>query len=285
MKENLFLSALHVLPKRTLSRLMGSFARSPLSRRLIPFYIRRFDVDLSQVEKPASQYESLMEFFVRGLKEGARPVDPDPRMVVSPVDGTVSQAGTVEEDTLIQAKGVQYSLEALLGGAGTDVDSFRGGSYLTVYLSPRDYHRIHTPVAGRVTHLTWIPGTLFPVNEMGVRRIPGLFTRNERLITYMETKAGRMALVKVGATNVGSIRVSYDPDILTNRRGKKSPVRREYREIAVWEKGEEMGRFEFGSTVILLFQARSVQWLEPIRPGGRVQMGQPIGQLIDVPES
>jgi phosphatidylserine decarboxylase len=281
MKEKAFLYGLHLLPKRAMSRWIGSFTRSPLSRRLIPLYVRWFAVDLSQVEKPISKYDSLMEFFVRGLKEGARPVDPDPQVVISPVDGTVSQMGQVEADTLLQAKGVSYSLSALLGGREEEVRRFRGGSYLTVYLSPRDYHRIHTPVSGRVRHLTWIPGTLFPVNEIGVRRIPQLFTRNERLITYMETKAGWIAIVKVGATNVGSIRVLYEPDLMTNRIGKKTTVHRTYPDTdsKPWEKGEEIGRFEFGSTVILLFQAEAIQWLEGVQPGLQVQMGQPIGRL------
>ncbi|PTM59697.1 archaetidylserine decarboxylase [Desmospora activa] len=278
MKEKLLLSGLYLLPTRLLSRWVGRFARTPFSRRVIPYFIRRFDVDLAQVEKPVTQYETLMDFFVRGLKEGSRPVDRDPVSVVCPVDGTVSQVGTIQGDNLIQAKGVDYSLEALLGGDKNDVNAFRGGTFLTLYLSPRDYHRIHTPVAGRVTHLTWIPGTLFPVNQLGVKRIPGLFTKNERLITYMETTAGRMALIKVGATNVGSIRVTYDAEIGTNRSGQKRMLRREYK-VPPKEKGEEIGRFEFGSTVILLFPAQRVEWLDEIKPGSNVLMGQRIGRL------
>lgn len=284
MKEKLFLSGLYVLPKRLISRWVGRFARSPLSRRLIPYYIRRFDVDLSQVKKPIPQYRTLMDFFVRELKEGARPLDRNPTTVVSPVDGTISQMGTIRGDTLIQAKGVNYSLEALLGGERNDVDPFRGGTYLTLYLSPADYHRIHVPLTGRITHLTWIPGTLFPVNQLGVRRIHGLFTKNERVITYMETGAGRMALIKVGAINVGSIRVTYDADIGTNRLGQRSMLRREYKETRR-EKGEEIGRFEFGSTVILLFPPHTVKWSDSVKPGDKVLMGQSLGQLSGIYEA
>ncbi|OYD08889.1 archaetidylserine decarboxylase [Paludifilum halophilum] len=279
MKERLFLTLLQMIPKKTVSRWMGRLARTSFSRRLIPYYIRRFDVDLSQISRPVSEYGSLLDFFVRGLQEGARPVHSDPESVTSPVDGTISQIGSIDNGTLLQAKGVSYSLEALLGGDKEKVRDFQGGWFLTIYLSPRDYHRIHTPIQGRVTSLTYIPGTLFPVNAFGVRKIPGLFAKNERLITYMEGTCGRVAVVKVGATNVGSIKVNYDPEVTTNRRRGKQVEKRAYPSKKVLEKGAELGRFEFGSTVILLFQPECIQWNEGMAPGSILKMGQPVGQV------
>ncbi|GGE18986.1 phosphatidylserine decarboxylase proenzyme [Marinithermofilum abyssi] len=279
MRERIITALMQAMPKKTVSRLMGRIARSPWSRRLIPYYIRRFDVDVSQVEKPVSQYATLLDFFVRGLKEGARPVDPDPRCVVSPVDGTVSQLGSIADDTMLQAKGVTYSLEALLGADAEQARKFCGGQFVTIYLSPRDYHRIHTPVQGRVKRLTYIPGTLFPVNAMGVRCIKGLFARNERLITYMDTPAGYIALVKVGATNVGSIKVQYDPFISTNRPGKRQKENKEYPSMQPMDKGEEIGRFEFGSTVILLFEKGKIDWTDGLAPGRFLHMGQPLAYI------
>ncbi|GGA38233.1 phosphatidylserine decarboxylase proenzyme [Kroppenstedtia guangzhouensis] len=276
MKERILIAMLNCMPKKSVSRWMGRLARSPHSRRLIPYFIRRFDVDLSPVEKPVSQYQSLLDFFVRGLKEGARPIDPDPERIVSPVDGTVSQMGEIHEGTILQAKGVTYTLEALLGGKGEKIRKFEGGRFITLYLSPRDYHRIHTPIQGRVTGLTYIPGSLFPVNPLGVQWVRGLFARNERLITFLDSPAGEVALVKVGATNVGSIRVVYDREIMTNCRGRKQIFSRNYPCMEVLEKGEELGRFEFGSTVILLFEANRIDWIGDLSPGTMIRMGQPI---------
>lgn len=279
MKERMLMALLSCLPKKSVSRWVGRLARSPQSRRLIPYFIRRFDVDLSQVEKPVTQYKSLLDFFVRGLKEGARPVDPDPSSIVSPVDGIVSQLGEIEKGTILQAKGITYTLDALLGGNEEKIRRFEGGRFLTVYLSPRDYHRIHTPIQGKVMGLTYIPGSLFPVNAVGVRRVRGLFARNERLITYLDSPAGDVALVKVGATNVGSIRVVYDQEIVTNCRGRKRIFDRSYPETEELMKGEELGRFEFGSTVILLFEAGRVDWIGDLSPGRALQMGQPIARV------
>lgn len=279
MKDRILVAMLNCMPKKSVSRWMGRLARSPKSRRLIPYFIRRFDVDLSQVEKPVSQYKTLLDFFVRGLKEGARPVDPDPERIVSPVDGTISQMGEIHEGTLLQAKGVTYTLEALLGGDRKKASRFEGGRFITLYLSPRDYHRIHTPIQGRVIGLTYIPGSLFPVNALGVKRVRGLFARNERLITFLESLAGKVALVKVGATNVGSIRVVYDQDIVTNCRGRRRILSRDYPGTEALDKGEELGRFEFGSTVILLFEVDRTDWVGDLSPGTMVRMGEPIALI------
>lgn len=278
MKDRMLFMLIQALPKKAVSRMVGRFARSPLSRRLIPLYIRRFDIDLSQVEKPWQEYKTLLDFFVRGLKPGARPIDPGEKSVVSPVDGTVYQQGRIKEGTLLQAKGINYSLDTLLGNNEEAAKCFEGGQFLTIYLSPKDYHRIHAPVAGRVLGLTYIPGSLFPVNRLGLRHVRGLFAKNERLITYLESEAGRIAVVKVGATNVGSIKVTYDPQMCTNR-SRRRLEHKKYSHDPRLDKGEEMGRFEFGSTVILLFESEGIRWCMDLTPGASLQMGQPIAEV------
>jgi phosphatidylserine decarboxylase len=279
MKDRMLLTLLQALPKKAISRWMGRFARSPVSKRFIPYYIKRFDIDLSEVEKPWEEYESLQEFFIRRLKPGARPVDPSPDTVVSPVDGTISQIGTITRDTLIQAKGLEYRLEELLGGDQERAKQFENGEFVTIYLSPREYHRIHAPMKGRITGLTYIPGTLFPVNTFGVRTVRELFVRNERLVTYLtSSELGTVAVVKVGATNVGSVKVTFDPHVVTNQPRKKQMERKSYHPQPELEKGEEMGRFEFGSTVILLFEEGRIRWCRNWCPEDPIQMGQPIAR-------
>ncbi|SDW67641.1 phosphatidylserine decarboxylase [Marininema mesophilum] len=278
MKEQLLITVLKALPKKTISRWMGSFSRTSFSRRFIPFYIKRFNVDISEAEHPVTAYPTLLDFFVRDLKEGVRPIDSDPEVITSPVDGAVSQKGCIAEGTMLQAKGVTYSLEALLAEDSLLAAQFAGGDFLTLYLSPRDYHRIHAPVSGKVTALTYVPGTLFPVNELGVQRVHGLFARNERLITLMDSPCGKVAVIKVGATNVGSIRVNYEPEVCTNHPKQKKIVRREYSTPAWLDKGEEMGRFEFGSTVILLFQKNRVKWIKDLKAGVPVRMGEALAR-------
>ncbi len=211
---------------------------------------------------------------MRPLRPGVRPLEADPRRMASPVDGRVIAAGEIVGGRLLQAKGCDYSLEALLGGDRT-WRTFEGGAALTLYLSPRDYHRIHSPCAARVTRFAYIPGELWTVSPAGVNTVPGLFARNERLVSVLATDFGEAMLVAVGATVVGGIRVAYDP-LATNR--GRAPVARELDPPYPLEKGQELGRFELGSTVILLFQPGSVI-LEPLRPGDAVRLGQTIATL------
>lgn len=268
------------LPKKMMSYWMGRFAKHPISRHLIPLYIKHFNIDLKPVKRPVHEFENLLEFFIRELHPEARPIESDERMVVSPVDGTISQIGEITEGTLIQAKGVSYSLAELLDGQTEYVQKFTNGRFVTIYLSPRDYHRIHTPVAGRVEELTYIPGELYPVNKTGVKLIPGLFARNERVISYIHAAFGYVALVKVGATNVGSIKVVFDEEIGTNVRPTKPKEHKRYGENVVLQKGAELGRFEFGSTVILLFEPNQIEWTVDAVPGIQVKMGQSLARLL-----
>ncbi|WP_018131789.1 archaetidylserine decarboxylase [Effusibacillus pohliae] len=278
MNDRFRLTLLRLLPTHAISRLAGRFAGSRLSKWLIPIYARHFQIDLQQAEKPLEAYQTLTEFFTRKLKSECRPIAEGERVLVSPVDGVVSQSGPIRNGTLLQAKGVSYSLEQLLGDR-QKAESYEGGVFLTIYLSPRDYHRIHTCLKGTVTGYSYIPGTLFPVNPFGVRNIPGLFAKNERLTTYIATPFGEYAIVKVGATIVGSVQVVYDEKLTTNvRHGRMT-----HATVAgpTLEKGAELGLFRFGSTVICLFQPGMVQ-LDDLQEGQFVQMGQRIGEIAPV---
>jgi phosphatidylserine decarboxylase len=230
------------------------------------------------VKKQVGQFDNLLDFFVRELHDEARPIDPNPNLVVSPVDGVITQIGKIDEGTLIQAKGISYHVNDLLANID-DAKFFLNGQFATIYLSPRDYHRIHSPIAGQISSLSYIPGNLYPVNESGVRLFPGLFVQNERVISYIEGNAGTVALVKVGATNVGSIKVAFDDQISTNTGGRHQQNKKVYVESIQMKKGEELGRFEFGSTVILLFEENAISWLPSIQECTSLKMGQPIAEV------
>lgn len=280
MKQRYLQWVLKYLPKRTISRWMGKLARQPWSRRLIPIYIRYFRVDLTPVKKPVHEFENLLAFFIRELRPDMRPVAREDHLIISPVDGTISQVGEITEGKLFQAKGITYSLEELLGHQKKYVKSFFGGRFMTIYLSPSDYHRFHMPLDGKIHACTHLPGELYPVNPMVVNCMKGIFVINERLISYIDSMdCGKVAMVKVGATNVGSIKVSYDRNIATNLKAKKESFQT-YDPAFSFKKGEELGWFEFGSTVILLFEPNQIDWMNHCVPGAKVQMGQAVARII-----
>lgn len=279
MNDRLFISALAVLPKNTVSRLAGALTRwrAPASVRLAAMkaFARRYGIDLSE-SPDLAVYDTFGEFFARPLHPGRRPVAPGEGVVVSPVDGAVSEAGLSTGGRLIQAKGIDYTAAALLGDAAL-ARRLEGGAWTTIYLSPRDYHRIHFPMGGQVTGYRYVPGKLWPVNPASVRTVQGLFTVNERLVTVLETSAGLCAVVAVGATVVGRVRAYYDPTVpVTNLMGASFQQRDYPRPIPV-EKGQELGAFEMGSTVILLFEPGRVALDPRLVPGARVRVGEPIG--------
>ncbi|KEO84230.1 archaetidylserine decarboxylase [Tumebacillus flagellatus] len=278
MNDRLQLFLMNLIPKNAISRLVGKFAASGFSRLFIPLYARKFQINLDEAEHPLEHYPSLVEFFVRRLKPHLRPLAEGEDVVVSPVDGKVSQYGPITDGRIVQAKGVTYTVEELLGGDRERAKRYEGGTFLTVYLSPTDYHRIHTPLSGTVTGYTYVPGTLFPVNPFGVRAVAGLFAKNERLVTYFDTAAGEVALVKVGATIVGSVKVLYDVKAGTNIRGGRLE-RKDVANGPHYAKGEEVGRFEFGSTIILLFEPGAVELDGGLHTEGRVLLGQAIGKV------
>ncbi|MBV6492823.1 MAG: Phosphatidylserine decarboxylase proenzyme [Turneriella sp.] len=268
---------LTVLPKNMVSKLNGFLAGLRLPRfimtPIILAFARVYKINVQEAELEISDYESLNKFFTRALKNGSRLIDEKENVIISPVDGRLLIAGSLDKGQLLQSKGMQSSLQNLLGN-NRYFQRFLGGCYMTIYLSPQDYHRIHSPVEGRILGYYYQPGKLFPVNNLAVNSINQLFSKNERLITYIETARGLVALVKVGATSVGKICVTYDPNIATNRwiRLAKEHL---YEEEIYIRKGAELGRFEMGSTVMLLFEKDTVELLE-FEEKQKMLLGQPI---------
>ena len=275
-KDSLQLLGVSLMPQHLVSRLAGRFARSAWSRAAIPLYVRHFNIDVEQAEKPVGEYDNLLSFFIRRLKPGTRPMAMEPDVVISPVDGTIYAAGPIDGDQLWQVKGETYSLLDFLGGDPEMAERFVDGGFVTIYLSPQDYHRIHVPFGGQVKQAHYIPGSLFPVNPFALRNVTRLFARNERLATFLETRAGTMGVVKVGATIVGSVRVVYG-DYRTNQRRKARLDK--LSGGPRFAKGDELGRFEFGSTVILLFEKGQVR-LRDLNVGDKVVLGQPIADAV-----
>ena len=269
---------LKLLPKNIISKIFGFLAGLQLPRFImIPVLLafsRIYNINAQEARLELKDYSSLNEFFTRALKNGVRIVEPDAKLVVSPVDGTLLNSGDLDKGTVVQTKGIESKLQDLLG-SNTYYDRFLGGKYATIYLAPKDYHRIHSPCAGVIQGYYYQPGKLFPVNEIAVETINRLFSRNERLITYIETQYGLVAMVKVGATGVGKIRVTYDENLSTNRwfRISKEHFYEDGKNIA---KGDEIGRFEMGSTVMLLFEKNSVDLFD-IEEKQKLFFGQPIG--------
>ena len=284
LSDRLHYLAQSLLPQRLLTRLTyrATRVRSPWFKdALIRHFVRHFRVNLAEALEPnARAYPHFNAFFTRALKPGARPIASGNRVICCPVDGAVSQIGVADADTLMQAKGRTFSLTALLGDAER-AKPFQGGAFATLYLSPRDYHRIHLPLAGRLREMAHIPGKLFSVSPLTARMVDRLFARNERVVTRFDTPAGPMALVLVGAINVASIETVW-AGAITSPLGKT--IRRWDYPLSGdgtvrLEKGAEMGRFNMGSTVIVLFGPGQVRWEAEIKPGTTVRMGQRLGKL------
>jgi phosphatidylserine decarboxylase len=280
----LLIAALRLLPKNAISRLAGRIVslRLPalLQRWQIRGFARVFGVDWSEIRDPITSFPSLQDFFVRALLPEARPVDADPDAFVSPCDGAWGESGIVKEGMLLQVKGRPYSLGALLGDDAL-AEHFEGGSYATIYLSPRDYHRFHAPCDVHIARLRYLPGTLWPVNRAGVEGVDALFAQNERICAFMDLPAtgGRKSLciVAVGATLVGKVRVNFD-SLSSNLPGAAIQERIYGEEAPRRVKGEEWGRFEFGSTLVVV-AAPGVANLEGHDSGTSVRMGARIGAL------
>ncbi len=272
MKDALIVSALSLVPKGAVSGWMGALARTELPRPLLSlilrWYVWKYDVNLAEAAEPLSSYRSLVAFFTRALVAGARPVCPDPDAIVSPADGKVYACGVITDDRIPQSENQHFSARELLAGK----EGYEGGDYIVIYLSPRDYHRVHVPCAGEVDRFQYVPGALWPVFPAATRRIPFLFSRNERLTSMLRTAYGEVALVMVGAFGVGRMRVVYD-EITTNTGGREV-VERALQPAPALATGAEIGRFEMGSTVVLLFPPGSVRW--EVEPGQPVRYGERI---------
>ena len=269
------------LPQHALSRLAGRVVRCRwrwFRRLFIGRFVRLFRVDMEEAEQPdIGAYSHFDAFFTRALKPGARPLPRDPGQLASPVDATVSQVGAIDGDRLLQAKGRQFTTEELLGGDAALAAPFHGGQFTTLYLSPRDYHRIHAPLAGRLSTSLYVPGRLFSVNPATTARVPRLFVRNERLVSLFDTAVGPVAVVMVGALLVAGIETVWGGWV-TPPRGRR--LRRQDHAGPDFAQGDELGRFHMGSTVILLLPpGAGTHWQPGLVPGTPVRMGQPLATV------
>jgi phosphatidylserine decarboxylase len=279
VRDRLFISAMRLVPKNALSRVAGALTRwqapAPVRHAAMRAFARRYGIDLG--ESPGlDAYRTFGEFFARPLRPGLRPIAAGDDVLVSPVDATVSEAGLSAGGRLVQAKGIDYSLAALVADDALAA-RLTGGSFATLYLSPRDYHRIHFPLGGRILGWRYVPGRLWPVNPASVKHVAGLFAANERLVTVLDTPLGRCALVAVGATVVGRVRAYYDPTVPYTNLPGAAPRRHDYGSAIPVEKGQELGCFEMGSTVILAFEPGRVRLDARLAPGAKVRVGEPIG--------
>ncbi|GGE91242.1 archaetidylserine decarboxylase [Pseudoalteromonas sp. N1230-9] len=277
----------YAMPKHFISRMVGKLAAAKaggLTTALIKLFIKQYKIDMSEAKYPdPAHYKTFNEFFTRPLKEGIRPLAEESDIIAHPVDGAISQLGDVVDGQIIQAKGHDYSLQALLGGKEEDTAPFLGGKFATIYLAPKDYHRIHMPVDGTLSKMIYVPGDLFSVNPLTAQNVPNLFARNERVVAIFETEIGPLAMVLVGATIVASIETIWAGTV-TPPAGK---------DVFSWnypttgdnaitlKKGEEMGRFKLGSTVILAWGANQAEFLSDQHPETVTRMGTPFAKIND----
>jgi phosphatidylserine decarboxylase len=280
-KAELFVALQRILPKQALSRLVAKAAESNLpwlKNALIGLAIKAFNINMDEaLTSNLDDYKNFNAFFTRELKPGVRPLDIEIDSIASPADGAISQAGKINKNKILQAKGIDYTAERLLGN-DVDAKRYHEGSFATIYLSPRDYHRVHIPIEGKLKRTRYIPGSLFSVNDMTAQALPGLFARNERLVCEFESDdAGTFAVIFVGAILVAGIETVWS--------GFETPGLGAVRDTDFsgqslnFMKGDEIGRFKFGSTVILLFQNQAANWEDGINANAAVQMGQKIGSV------
>ena len=285
--DKLKIAMQYALPKHAVSRLVGKLAAAEagaLTTKLIKLFIKQYKIDMSEAlhEDPA-HYKTFNEFFTRPLKPGIRPLAEDSDILAHPVDGAISQLGDVVDGQIIQAKGHNYSLQTLLGGKEEDVAPYVGGKFATIYLAPKDYHRIHMPVDGTLRKMIYVPGDLFSVNPLTAQNVPNLFARNERVVAIFDTEIGPLSMVLVGATIVASIETIWA--------GTVTPPAG--RDVFTWtypaegdnaitlKKGEEMGRFKLGSTVILAWGANKAEFLDGQNPETVTRMGTPFAKIVE----
>lgn len=280
MKDKLFIALQYIIPQHLLSRMAGWLGETSISWIKNPFtnwFVQQYGVNMSEaaIEDPTA-YESFNAFFTRALKEDARPIDGESNSIVSPADGAISQLGDIKNGRIFQAKGQDFSLTELLGGDIDIAKPFMGGKFATVYLSPKDYHRVHMPLSGKLKSMIHVPGDLFSVNTTTAENVPRLFARNERTVCIFDTDIGPMAVVLVGAMIVASIETVWA--------GQTTPLKREIKtthypqnDKIELQKGEEMGRFKLGSTAVVLFAKDAMHWDEDYLAGSETVMGKKFG--------
>ena len=281
MSDRLAVLPQYLLPKRALTEFAGWVARAEhgaWTTALIRRFVQRYKVDMSEAANPdIASYASFNAFFTRPLKEGVRPLAQSD--YVCPVDGAISQFGAIRADQIFQAKGHDYSTTALVGGDAELAAQFQNGAFATIYLSPRDYHRIHMPCDGELRRMIYVPGDLFSVNPTTARGVPGLFARNERVVCVFDSPQGPFVLTLVGATIVGSMATVWHGTVNPPRSAQVCEWHYEPGKV-VLRKGDEMGRFMLGSTVVLLFPERTVQFSAAWQPAGAVRMGESMARAV-----
>lgn len=277
MSDRLSVLPQYLLPKRAITQFSGLVAGGQwgaVTTGIIRRFIRKYSVNMDEAldSNPAS-YSSFNDFFTRALKPGARPLSNS--RFISPVDGAISQFGAIEQDQIFQAKGHRYSTKALVGGDSALASQFEDGSFATLYLSPRDYHRIHMPCDGRLTRMTYVPGAFFSVNPTTARGVPGLFARNERVVCVFDTASGPLVLVLVGATIVGSMATVWHGVVNPPRSQRIRDWR--YDGALDIQRGQEMGRFLLGSTVVLLWPKNTIRFNPDWQPARAIRLGEYMG--------
>lgn len=270
---------LHIVPHRPLARIARRLTRvrlAPVKNILIRFFVFLYRVDMTEAAEPdPRRYPDFNAFFVRSLRPGARPIAEAPGDLAAPADSVVSACGEIRGAHMIQAKGIAYTADALLGDPD-DAAAFHGGSYATLYLSPRDYHRVHMPVDGQLRRMRYLPGELYSVNDYSTRHVHGLFARNERLVTVFDTPAGPMALVMVGAMFVAGMETVWTGPV--DRHAPFGHWQPDGEQVRL-TRGDELGRFNMGSTVILLFARGRTEWTPRLIEGAQIRMGEAIGRM------
>ena len=276
LKKQIFIQAQRLVPQHKFSRIVGKLAGSEnpiIKNTVIQAFKAKYSIDLSIAEQTdALKYKSFNAFFTRALKPGIRQIDAALNSIVSPADGEISQIGKIQAGEIFQAKGQQFSVEKLIGDPQLAA-VFQDGEFATVYLSPRDYHRVHMPFAGTLTETLYIPGELFSVNQTTAENIPGLFARNERMVCLFDTEVGRMAVVLVGAMIVAGIET-----VATGKVKPSGCIELNHHELAL-AKGDELGRFYLGSTAIVLFEKDKMAWDNQFKANSTVIMGERMGSL------
>lgn len=284
-KQRLFIILQYITPQHLLSRLIGSLAECQadfFKNKLISWFINYYKVDMSEaVNENYLEYKHFNDFFTRALKDGMRPIDIADEAIICPADGAISEIGAINEGRLLQAKDHNYSVVDLLGGDSIRAEPFSNGQFATIYLSPKDYHRVHMPVTGTLKEMIHVPGQLFSVNQTTAENVSGLFARNERVVCIFDTHLGEMAVVLVGAMIVASIETVWAGLVTPLKRNiKVTRYDCTARQPIVLDKGMEIGRFKLGSTAIVLFESNKIAWLEDLYPKTTTKVGQRIAVTL-----
>ncbi len=275
--DNLKVKSQYFMPKKFLSRAIGGLASQPMGKFttfLINMFIKYYDVDMKEAKiQNIEKYKTFNEFFTRELKKGARTIISEPKALAMPADGCISELGDIYKDAMLQAKGHYYSLEKLLGGNIDDAKCFENGTFATIYLSPKDYHRVHMPYTGKLEKMVFVPGDLFSVNPLTAQNVDNLFARNERVICFFKNETiGRFAVVLVGATIVASIATVFAGTVAP-KCGNEITIYDYTKDDIILQKGDELGKFMLGSTVICVFENKKIKLAKGLKPSLPVKMG------------